>query len=244
MLHFPIRSQKYILEILPSDKTIIAILKQRINLREIIIAYADHPLNRVERSWPRTERDAYGNIWSVEHFKNYLYGAKFTIKSNFQLPNKLVYYKNPASKIFRWQKILQNYNFDFEFCPKILDIKNDSTKAIEQGLHPNKHIDKKLFFMPMSILKITLAKNKFQNFKMKTNKFVKSNLKFNKTNKIEKRKYLILLFVVTRSTLHPIFFITMMKILKKYFYHHVYATFLLILFIVEVGTIISIRQSR
>uniref|UniRef100_A0A8C7XV38 ribonuclease H n=1 Tax=Oryzias sinensis TaxID=183150 RepID=A0A8C7XV38_9TELE len=44
------------------------------------VAYASHSLTPTERRYSQIEREALGCVWSVEHFRTYLWGGKFTLQ--------------------------------------------------------------------------------------------------------------------------------------------------------------------
>ena len=69
-----------------SKKGLVACIIQK----EKVICYASRALTKTEQNYQNLEREALGTIWEMEKFHYFLYGKKFTFKTN-QKP--LVVYK-------------------------------------------------------------------------------------------------------------------------------------------------------
>ena len=68
-----------------------------------VICYASRRLNRVERRYSQTEKEALGIVWACERFHQYLYGIHFEIVTD----HKAVLYiysprSKPSARIERW----------------------------------------------------------------------------------------------------------------------------------------------
>ena len=96
---------------LSTDASIIgvgAVLSQRDNQqREHPVYYASRALNLAERNYSTIERELLAIVYSVDKFRYYLYGKKFTI---FTDHNPLVYLNNitlSSERLTRWRLKLQ-----------------------------------------------------------------------------------------------------------------------------------------
>ena len=56
-----------------------AVLVQKQNGQNGIIAYASRTLSQIERKYSQTEKEALALVWSGERFHVYLYGADFDL---------------------------------------------------------------------------------------------------------------------------------------------------------------------
>ena len=59
-----------------------AVLEQESNNGWETIAYASRFLNKAEEKYSINELELLGIVWSVEHFKHYLYGQYFTVQTD------------------------------------------------------------------------------------------------------------------------------------------------------------------
>jgi len=83
-----------------------------------VICYASRRLNRVERRYSQTEKEALGIVWACERFHQYLYGIHFEIVTD----HKAVLYiysprSKPSARIERWVLRLQPYDFSVRHIP-------------------------------------------------------------------------------------------------------------------------------
>lgn len=79
LMAFPIFSQPFFLHTDASNAAVGAVLTQRLNGLEQVIAYASHSLSKTERRWSTYDRELYAIVWAVRHFKHYLLATPFTI---------------------------------------------------------------------------------------------------------------------------------------------------------------------
>ncbi|MCG8431885.1 MAG: hypothetical protein MJA29_12015, partial [Candidatus Omnitrophica bacterium] len=98
-----------------------AILMQRQTDNELRpVAYASRSLTDTERRYSQMEREALGCVWSVDYFRNYLWGTKFKILTDHR---PLIHMLNSrASTIVppRIQRLLwklQAYDYVLEYLP-------------------------------------------------------------------------------------------------------------------------------
>ena len=89
-----------------------AVLVQKQNGQNRIIAYASRTSSQIERKYSQTEKEALALVWSCERFHVYLYGANFDLLTDhkaleFIFPPR----SKPSARIERWMLRLQPYRY-------------------------------------------------------------------------------------------------------------------------------------
>ena len=51
-------------------------------VKEYVIVYTSHTLGTDEASWLAIELEAYAVLWAIEHFRSYLYGRHFVVRTD------------------------------------------------------------------------------------------------------------------------------------------------------------------
>ena len=91
-----------------------AVLCQRIDGKEHVIAYASRAVSKTEKPWNTWELEALAMIWATRHFSMYLHNTHFTIKTDSQAARRLVAAsdKDAGGRLLRWRLALQEFDFD------------------------------------------------------------------------------------------------------------------------------------
>ena len=87
--------------------------------REVLIAYGSRSLTQGEQCYSSYKLELAGLVSSVNHFKYYLLGKPFVIRTDHKALKWLMtttHQECPAI-VFRWQQLLQDYRFDIEYVP-------------------------------------------------------------------------------------------------------------------------------
>lgn len=91
-----------------------AVLSQKQNGLERVIAYGAKKLSPNQRNYPSTKGELCAIIYFLDHWKYYLQFRKFTLRTDNQALTWIKTMQAPKGMIQRWLDILANYDFDIE----------------------------------------------------------------------------------------------------------------------------------
>jgi hypothetical protein len=115
ILAYPDFSKPFILDTDASDNGIGAVLSQvGVDMLEHPLAYFSRTLNKHERNYSVTRKELLAAITAIEHFKCYLYGRKFTLRTDHVAIRWLQNFKEPTGQLARWLERLSIYDFSIE----------------------------------------------------------------------------------------------------------------------------------
>jgi hypothetical protein len=83
--------------------------------REYVIAYGSRMLKGAELHYSITEKECLSIIFSIKHFRVYLYGKKFSIITDHAALSwlmKISDFKSATARLARWAILLQSYEFE------------------------------------------------------------------------------------------------------------------------------------
>jgi hypothetical protein len=112
VLAYPSRDGIFILETDASAFGIAAILSQIQDKREVVIAYASKALSASQQNYCTTMRELLAVVTFVRHFRHYLLGKRFEIRTDHASLVWLKNFKDADGMLSRWLSIL--FTFDFE----------------------------------------------------------------------------------------------------------------------------------
>jgi hypothetical protein len=116
ILQYPDFTKEFFLTTDASDYAIGSVLEQLDdNNQRRPVAYASRTLNDAERNYSTIEKELLAIVWSVKHFRPYLYGRKFSIRTDHQPLKWLMNLKDPASRLMRWRIKLEEYNYEIDY---------------------------------------------------------------------------------------------------------------------------------
>jgi len=118
VLQFPDFSKEFFLNTDASDYAIGSVLSQ-VNKdgNQQPIAYASRTLNKAEINYSTIEKELLAIVWSVKHFRPYLYGRSFTILSDHKPLQWLFNVNDPGSRLLRWRLKLEEYQYNIKHIP-------------------------------------------------------------------------------------------------------------------------------
>ena len=127
ILAFPLETGgKFVLDTDASGVAIGAVLSQYQNNEERVIAYGSHTLNPAQQNYCATKRELYSVVYFVQHFKQYLLGRSFILRTDHKPLIWLSNFKEPSGILARWISILGSFDFDTVFRAGYLHSNADS----------------------------------------------------------------------------------------------------------------------
>ena len=78
------------------------------------IAYASRTLTRSQRRYCTTRRELLAVVSFVRHFRHYLLGRKFLIRTDHSSLRWIMSFREPTDQMARWLEILSQFDFDIE----------------------------------------------------------------------------------------------------------------------------------
>lgn len=115
VLKLPDFSKPFVLTTDASNIAIGGVLSQKFDGIEHPIAFSSRTLSPRETKSDTTEKEVLSVIWNVKHFRPYLYGRKFLIRTDHKPLKWLKELKEPNAKLTRWRLALEEYDFDIEY---------------------------------------------------------------------------------------------------------------------------------
>lgn len=94
-----------------------AVLTQKYDDIDLPIAYASKAFTRGKANKSTIEQELTAIHWAITHFRSYLYGRKFTVKTDYRPLVYLFSMKNPSSKLTRMRVDLEEFDFDVQYVP-------------------------------------------------------------------------------------------------------------------------------
>ena len=111
ILSFPDFSQQFILDTDASINGIGAVLSQCKNGKEHVIAYASRSLTKAKRNYSVTRRELLAVVTFTGHFRQYLLGHRFILRTDHQSLTWLTNFKNPEGQLAWWLEKLVEFSF-------------------------------------------------------------------------------------------------------------------------------------
>ena len=107
--------------------------------REMVIAYASRRLTEGERHYSSYKLELAGMVSSINHFRFYLIGKPFVIRTDNKGLSWLLKTTNTEtpSQVYRWQQCLADYDFKIEFRPSAQMKGPDGLSR--RGYYPDDH---------------------------------------------------------------------------------------------------------
>ena len=89
-----------------------AIISQRQQWVERVIAYARKTLSKSQRNYSATKRELFAIVYFTQHFRNYLLGQNFLIVTDHRALTWLYSFKEPDGVLARWIEKLGQFDFE------------------------------------------------------------------------------------------------------------------------------------
>ena len=117
VLAFPKEDLPYNVDTDASDYGIGGVLSQCIEGTEHVIAYYSKSLNPAQQKYCTTRRKLLAVVATLDHFKGYVWGPKFLVRTDHAALVWLKNLKNIQGMLARWLAKLQQFNFDIVHRP-------------------------------------------------------------------------------------------------------------------------------
>ena len=112
VLALPDFSKSFILDTDASGEGLGAVLSQTINGMEHVIAYASRTLTHTEKRYCATRREMLALVWGSRHFRPYLYGRKFLLRTDHNSLRWLHNFKEPEGQVARWLETMAEFQYE------------------------------------------------------------------------------------------------------------------------------------
>jgi hypothetical protein len=114
-LSLPNFEHPFILNSDASDYAYGEFLEQIIERNSKIIAYFSKCYTAAQKNYATPKKELLSIVMSVEHWKSFLYGNKFTVYTDHQPLAWLLNKKNPRPRLERWMMRLAQYQFEIKY---------------------------------------------------------------------------------------------------------------------------------
>ena len=84
---------------------------------ERVIAYGSRSLNEHEKNYCTTRLEMLALVTYVDHFRYYLLGRRFCVRTDHHSLTWLMSFKEPQGQVVRWLERLQEYDFEIQHRP-------------------------------------------------------------------------------------------------------------------------------
>ena len=133
VLAYPLREGLFVLDTDASGTGIGAALSQIQEGVERPIAYASKTLNRAQRAYCTTRRECLAVVEFVKHFRQYLYGRRFRVRTDHASLKWLTNFKDAEGMYARWISLLETYDFEIEHRPGEKHANADALSRLRAG---------------------------------------------------------------------------------------------------------------
>ena len=132
ILRYPDFNLPFILFTDASKTGLGAVLSQKKDGKEYVVAYASRTTNKAEENYPITDLECLAIVWAVKHFHHYL-SQPFTVVTDHAALKWLQTYKNPKGRRARWIMDLQQYKFTIEHRSGKSNSNADALSRMHEG---------------------------------------------------------------------------------------------------------------
>ena len=150
ILQFPKIGEKFEVEVDGSDTAVGGVLLQPNRSGKCLpVAYFSNSLNATQQKWSAHTKEAYALVLALRHWRVYLAGITFTIRTDNNPLVRLRNTKDPRGKFSRWLTELEEYSFDIEHKPGKSNVVPDVLSRVknDRGDEPADDFDEKIYSM-------------------------------------------------------------------------------------------------
>ena len=110
ILTYPREGHPFILDTDASNKAVGAVLSQKQEGHERVIAYMSKTMNKHETSYCTTRKELLAVVTAMKTFHSYLYGQQVLLRTDNAAVSWLRNLKRPTGQVARWVQQLETYN--------------------------------------------------------------------------------------------------------------------------------------
>ena len=137
VLRFPEFDREFILDTDASDRAIGAVLSQRYEDGDHVIAFASRALTKAERRYSVTRKELLALVYSMKHFRHYLYGHHIIVRTDHSALQWLRSFREPEGQVARWLELLEEYDFEVQHRPGSQHCNADAMSRIPEHSQVN-----------------------------------------------------------------------------------------------------------
>lgn len=167
ILQYPNFSQPFYLTVDASKYACGAVLSQYVNGHDLPISFASKSFNKAESNKFTIERELLAIHFAITHYRSYLYGTEFIVRSDHKPLIYLYNLKKPSSKLTQIRLDLEEYNFKIEHIKGKENVAADALSRISIADL------KQVFKTSVTLLPITRSMTRKASTNAQTNKFFK-----------------------------------------------------------------------
>lgn len=131
VLVYPDFNKEFVLITDASDKGCGAKLAQMHNGVEKPVAFASTAFKKGDLNRPPIEKEMMAIYFAILHFRPYLFGRKFTVKTDHKPLIHMYSMKDPTSKVVRMRLELNEYDFQIVYLPGHENVEADALSRID-----------------------------------------------------------------------------------------------------------------
>jgi len=114
ILALPSDTGTYVLYTNASDFGLGAVLSQRQNDQEKVIAYASRTLGKPEQKYETTRKELLATVTGLKQFRQYLLGRHFVIRTDHAALTCLRCTAEPMPQLARWLTFIEQFDYEIE----------------------------------------------------------------------------------------------------------------------------------
>lgn len=131
ILAHPDFTKDFILDTDASNEAIGAVLSQLNDQgTEVVVGYASRALQKCERRYCVTRKELLAVVNFVKHYKHYLYGRRFVVRTDHGSLRWLMQFKNPEGQLARWLEVLSEFDMQIVHRPGKQHLNADAMSRI------------------------------------------------------------------------------------------------------------------
>jgi deoxyuridine 5'-triphosphate nucleotidohydrolase len=111
--------------------------------KESVVSYYSKKFSKSEAHYAAVHKEAMAVVYSIEHYRHFLLGRKFTVVTDHAPLRQYLRSQNPIGQHARWIEKLQFYQFDIVHKPGRLNIPPDVLSRLEED-HTSAALARKL----------------------------------------------------------------------------------------------------